>query len=59
MAETREHDALGGHNIDVPQELAAEEELARITPPNAELLKLAAEHPPASEWFEGDEERPF
>ena len=26
---------------------------------HAELLQLAAENPPAAEWFEGDEECPF
>jgi hypothetical protein len=34
-------------------------ELKRITPSNAELLKLAAKSPPPADWLEGDEEELF
>jgi hypothetical protein len=40
-------------------EKRAREELARITPPNSELLKLAEKYPPPQEWFEGEEEDLF
>jgi hypothetical protein len=36
-----------------------DEELARLTPSNARLLELAAQHPPPKEWYDEDEERPF
>lgn len=37
----------------------AAEELERITPPNAELLKLVDKYPPPQEWFDGEEEQLF
>ena len=36
-----------------------EEELKRITPPNAELLKLADRNPPPQEWFDEEGEDLF
>ena len=37
-------------------ERLAAQELQRITPPNAELLKLADRNPPPQEWFDEDPE---
>lgn len=36
------------------QAVAAQAELKRITPPNAELLKLADANPPPKEWLDGE-----
>ena len=37
----------------------AQAELARMTPPNAELRALAAEFPPPQAWFENEDDVPF
>lgn len=54
-----------------PEEIAAMEAAAersrraanklkpRRLPSNDELLELAKRHPPAPEWYEGEEEKPF
>ena len=42
-----------------PKEQAAQQKLGEITPPNAELIRLAKQHPAPQEWLEGDEEKLF
>jgi hypothetical protein len=34
-------------------------EFVGSTPSSEELLRLADEHPPAKEWYHGDEPKPF
>ena len=41
------------------EDVFARAELARITPPNAELRALAAESPPPQAWFEDEGDSPF
>ena len=43
----------------IDTEVKAELALSVIMPSDEELLELADKHPPAPEWFEGEEERPF
>ena len=41
------------------EDALAEQELARIMPTGARLLKLAASNPPLPQWFDEEEEAPF
>lgn len=46
--------AEGNGDVELSDDAVADVQLS-----HAELLKLAAAHPPAAEWFEGEEECPF
>jgi hypothetical protein len=41
------------------EDILAEQDMASMTPTNAELLKAAELFQPPPRWFEEDEERPF
>jgi uncharacterized protein (DUF1778 family) len=45
--------------LQAAQEVITAQELRKATPSNRELRKLARRSPPAREWFEQDEEKPF
>jgi uncharacterized protein (DUF1778 family) len=45
--------------IQAAKDALAEKELARVTPPNAELRKLAKRFPPPPRWFDEEEKPPF
>jgi mRNA-degrading endonuclease toxin of MazEF toxin-antitoxin module len=57
-------DGIGQQSPDVgieetEEDRLAAEELARITPSNEELLKLAKRLRPPASWFEGEETKPW
>jgi len=39
-------------NIEYEEEIVAKEELARITPLNADLLRMAEQFPIPQEWYD-------